>query len=847
MTPWFYLSEYSVGNLTTAILLVVITTYLLAIRDKGIDTWLLTGYIGVLAVLLVSYVIRYSMLHTVALRTGQMSNSIVFGVVFLLGFSYTYRTATFIKEARIVVSGFFLIALAVFVANFVLEGRVPVVYDFGAHYFTHVYGAHTSYVTGLGYIWSAVVLFRKARFHKREAGELQSVRSCRNFGYLIIATLVIAAAYSLSQVQLITRDSYSLVFSSGSLIVCLLIYVVYVGNSSQPTSFRQRLVGITLAAVLVAFGIGNNVLIARADRRIEAAYREDIGRTALLVARDELTILPAAVAYVATANGTILWDDDGSRVELVGRTLTEHRRRSGRSGIDDPEGFYWYGVLDDPTTFFFAYPITSGVGDLEVGFRYADYRESIHEVELDLMFLVIGSTVALLILFPFIFTRTLVRPLSEVLGGVQRMQRRQMGQPVPIQSMDEIGELATQFNALARSLQQAESNFAAMAENANDGIVILDHFGTIRYGNRRLSEISGYPLDELVGLPLTRFASPEELERVTQNLKNRLAGLTVETTYESAILSATGERIPIEVTGARTIWEGENADVVIIRDIRDRKASEEQLQRQREQLVEADKLATLGVLVAGVAHEVSSPTHSIRMNSAFVEEALKRVLPVVDQCIFDEEQEIGENTVLGQMRDRLPQAIQGIDKSAEQIDSVVQSLKGYVKRGSQQPASDVNLNDVVRSVSIIARRFIEGRTTNYRTEFNENLPNVKGRLARLQQVVLNLVENACQSLADRDGTVTVSTDTNPDGSKTILTVTDTGVGIPAENLKRVTERFFTTRESEGGTGLGLSITADIVKEHGGEIRLDSTPGAGTTVAVTFPAVGAEGDRTGTAG
>ncbi len=837
MSPWFYLSEHSIGNLTTAILLVVITTYLLAIRHKQIDTWLLTGYLAVLAILLLSYAMRYSVLHRAALRHGQMSNSIVFGVLCLIGFAYTYRKPMFVAEAKFVVPIAAVVLLSVYVYNFFLQGNVPAVYDFGAHYFTHVYGPQTSYVTGLGYVWSATVLFRKARVLRRdETGmDFLSARSCRNFGFLILATIVIAASYSLSQVQLITRDTYSLIFSSGSLVVCLLIFVVYVGNASQPTSFRERLVGITLAAVLVAFGIGNNVLVARVDGRAEAGYQEDIRRAALLVARDELSIVPSSVAYIASDDGTLLYGDDYIDADLSDRTISDHTRGARLTRSDAAEGFYWYGTWDDPATFYFGYPVESEIGELEVGFRYGGYRESVHRVELDLMFLVLGSTLVLLLGFPFIYTRTLVRPLEQVLKGVQRLQRRQMDEPVPVRSRDEIGELATQFNALTQSLQQAESNFAAMAENANDGIVILDHLGTVRYANRRLCEIGGYKLDEIIGMKLAEVVPPDEFERVGKNLQDRLAGRPVETTYESAILGAAGDRIPIEVTGARTIWEGEKADVVIIRDIRERKAAEEQLQLQREQLVEADKLATLGVLVAGVAHEVSSPTHSIRMNSAFVDETLKRILPVVDQCMLDDEEEMGENSVLGQMRTRLPQAVQGIDKSAEQIDSVVQSLKGYIRRGAQQPASDVDINDVVRSVSIIARKFIENRTAHYRTDLAESLPSVSGRIARLQQVVLNLVENACHALQNREGSVEVTTRTNADGSGIVLTVRDTGVGIPEENIARVIEPFFTTRETEGGTGLGLSITSDIVKEHGGEVSFDSTPGEGTTVTVTLPA------------
>lgn len=849
---WFRLSEYSIGNLTTAILLVVITTYLLAMREKHADTWLITAYIGVLAILLLSYVVRYSLLVPGAARSGQVSNFIVFGVLALVAFAYVYRERTNPLEMRIVLSGYGIAALVVYASNFAQQAGLVLVFDFGAHYYTWDYGLRVSVVTGLGYLWSGVVLLRKTVILSRRGDQRrgllphllrpasQGARSCRSFAVLAFVTLAIAATYGLMSGDVISRDTYSLVFTSGSLIVCLLIYIVYVVNSSQPTSFREKLVGVTLAAVLVVFGMVDNVLVAQIDRRLEQEYQTDAMRAARMVGAVNAAVaneaaVPPRVAYIASGSGDLLYvssADEAFPSWFAGRTVTDFRR-APRLRMSSGRGSYWYGELEEPESFFFGYDVAVAGARFEVGYSYTDYRLFLHEVELEMALVIVVATVALLVLFPVLFNRSLVRPLNELLEGIARVRRRRMEEPVPVRSMDEIGALALEFNDLSASLREAQSNFQALTENANDGIVIIDASETVRYANRRMARIGGYTLEALVGAPLRSLVPPREYAVVGAKLRNRLAGVDVPATYESTILSATGEAIPVEVTAAPTRWESELADVVVIRDIRERKRAEAQLQVQREQLVEADKLASLGILVASVAHEVSSPNHAIRMHAAFLDSALERMLPVVDQCFFDEQEDFGENSALLAMRKRLPDALQGIDRSAAQIDAVVQDLKGFAKR-ADRPREPVEVNAVVRTVIGIARKYVEARATQVDLDLAEDLPEVLGQAQRLQQVLLNLVQNAVQALGEGSGRIAITT-AFTDG-RLRISVSDTGAGIAPEHLQRLTEPFFTTRGDSGGTGLGLSISREIVEEHGGSLEFESAPGEGTTVRIALPAI-----------
>lgn len=126
-------------------------------------------------------------------------------------------------------------------------------------------------------------------------------------------------------------------------------------------------------------------------------------------------------------------------------------------------------------------------------------------------------------------------------------------------------------------------------------------------------------------------------------------------------------------------------------------------------------------------------------------------------------------------------------------------------------------------------------TTRYTVHYMGNLPKVRGNFQRLEQVVVNLILNACQALPDTGKGIFVSTHYRHDSRSVIIQVEDEGVGIPPEHLSRLTDPFFTTKRESGGTGLGLSISDGIISEHGGIMEFESVPGRGTTVIITLPA------------
>ncbi len=850
------LSEYSIGNLVTSILLLVITGYLLLLKEKKIETWLIVGYITALALLLLSYVVRYSVVDRRAVATGQVSNLIVFGVLCLVMFAYWYHADIFPIERRIISALFAAAALAIWISNFIRQPTLHWTFDFEAHYYTYEYGPRISYLTAVGYLWAAVVLFRKTVHFSRSAVagrarnwivEMAAPRgtaatSCRSFAFLVLLTMGMALLYGATQVGAVSRRTYSAVFSTGSLFVCLMIYVVYVGNGPRVSSFRERIVGITLSAVLVALGIANNVLVERIDANLERDYRADAALTARLVQDGNMDAIPNAVGYAAESGNppTAIYVRKDLRAPLKERTITSYVRFAGFDAGDAiPEGKvsdgrYWFADIARPSTFYFEYDVTLNGKTYEIGYSYLEYRVLIHSFESGLAWIVFIAALFLAVSFPLLFNTTLVRPLKLIVEGIDRMKVRRYDTVIPVRSQDEMGLIAGSFNEFARSLREAESNFRALAENANDGILILNAAGQIRYANRRIADLTGHPNEELSKMRLRELVPTDNLSGLSANLQRRIEGEMAPGAYETTVINRSGDLIPVEVTGAHTTWETESSDVVVVRDIRERKDAESRDRQLHEQLMEADKLASLGILVAGVAHEVNSPNHAIRMNASFVLDALARLLPVVDRCLLDDAEELGPNSPLADLRQRIPDALVGIERSTEQVASVVQELKNYARRESERPPEKLQLNDVVKSVVSMSRKYIEKHTRSFSLELQHDLPLVRGHFQRLQQVVFNLIQNACQSLERTESRIILKSNASTDARSVCFVVKDEGFGISPENIARLTEPFFTTRSASGGTGLGLSITADIIRGHNGSIDFTSSPGEGTTVTVCIP-------------
>jgi polar amino acid transport system substrate-binding protein len=273
----------------------------------------------------------------------------------------------------------------------------------------------------------------------------------------------------------------------------------------------------------------------------------------------------------------------------------------------------------------------------------------------------------------------------------------------------------------------------------------------------------------------------------------------------------------------------------LTREVADRKHAEEELRLNQQQLVQADKMAALGVLVSGVAHEINNPTGLILLDLPLLKRAHRDTAAILEEHYHDE----GDFPLAGipysEMKHEIPRMLDEMQEGAQRIKRIVNDLKDFARRDDAGDKILLDLNEVVRTALRLVEPTIRRSTDDCRTDFARELPPVLGNAQRIEQVVVNLVLNACQALPHMEKGITVSTRYNRSTGNVILVVRDEGSGIAPEHLSRLTDPFFTTKRDSGGTGLGLSVSAGIVKEHGGEISFASAPGSGTTVTLSLPA------------
>ncbi len=363
----------------------------------------------------------------------------------------------------------------------------------------------------------------------------------------------------------------------------------------------------------------------------------------------------------------------------------------------------------------------------------------------------------------------------------------------------------TEARARAAALQRSEARYTRLVESASDAIFTVDEQGRFTAVNRSLEKAVGRERDSLIGEHFAALIDPQDLAAGERLLNETFAGARSRGAIRFQGVDG-GVRNGSLITSP--VLEGERivGALGILRDVTDEK-------RLAEQLMQQEKLVAVGQLVSGVAHELNNPLAGVM---AFAQLLLSSPVPL------DEEPR---------------QAVETIHREARRAAKIVSNLLTFAR---QQPVERANaqLNDIVADTLELRRYALRSADVMVTVALDPNLPPTWADPLQLQQVVLNLLVNAEQALADMDGDRRIEIRTSIDGAGTQirLAVSDNGPGIPREQLDRIFNPFYTTKPVGQGTGLGLSISDGIIREHGGRIRVESVPGAGATFVVELPHV-----------
>lgn len=281
-----------------------------------------------------------------------------------------------------------------------------------------------------------------------------------------------------------------------------------------------------------------------------------------------------------------------------------------------------------------------------------------------------------------------------------------------------------------------------------------------------------------------------------------------------------------------------NGDVIGVlgtyEDITERLQQQKETKIREQQLVQADKMISLGILVAGIAHEINNPNQFIMSHLSPLKRACEEALPVLEKYsdMYGDFRIAGVNFSV--MKKRLPSIFNNIMEGSKRIKNIVEELREYIREYPSEHTETIQFNSVVQSALTLLANLVKKSTKNFHVSYGNNLPFIKGHYQRLEQVVINLVQNACQALTKETDAIHIETLYDNTNDAVVLNVFDEGVGIPQNHIDHVTDLFFTTKRDIGGLGLGLAISSKIILDHGGKMVFKKREEGGTLASITLP-------------
>ncbi|HEY2805395.1 MAG TPA: ATP-binding protein [Gemmatimonadales bacterium] len=350
--------------------------------------------------------------------------------------------------------------------------------------------------------------------------------------------------------------------------------------------------------------------------------------------------------------------------------------------------------------------------------------------------------------------------------------------------------MALQNTRLVSILSAGKHEWEQMVDAIRPAIAIIDGRGAIGRANRAFASLVGAPVTALPGRPWLMLLPPAWAEPVGKALADPGGeGAEIRTDKRSFAIRA------------HNVAGDSGASVLLIEDVTDTK-------RLQEQLIQSEKLSAIGQLIAGVAHELNNPLASVLGFADF----------------------LGESS---QTPPSLAEPVKVIQHEAQRAAGIVKNLLTFARR-QEQERRRVEIGPILQRTLQLLNNQLIGMKVESKLSVDPAIPAVEGSPNQLQQVFLNVINNAAQAIGATGHQGTIAVSARPWLGGVAVDVTDDGPGIPPDIHERVFEPFFTTKPEGEGTGLGLSICQGIIKEHGGRIRLRSEPGTGATFTIELP-------------
>ncbi len=371
--------------------------------------------------------------------------------------------------------------------------------------------------------------------------------------------------------------------------------------------------------------------------------------------------------------------------------------------------------------------------------------------------------------------------------------------------------ISLENSRLYRELQEREAKIRRLVDANIVGVLISNIEGPILEANDAFLQMVRYTHDDVTSGRLRwTDLTPPEWQAVTERAVAQLKASGTNEIFEKEYFRSDGSRVPVLVA-ATVIGDARSEILAFVLDLTERKRAEEERERLRQaqaDLAYMSRVITVGELAASLAHEIKQPIAAAVMDAQVCTRWLQRDTPdIAEAC----------------------EAASRIVKDTTRAADIIDRVRSLYRRGTPQ-REPVDLNEIVREMIVLLHDEANRYSILIRTELTPSLPKVMSDRVQLQQVLMNLMLNGIEAMKDTSGELTVTSKTTEDG-QLMISVSDSGIGLPQERPDRIFEAFFTTKPQ--GTGMGLSISRTIVESHGGRLWATTNPGRGATFHFTL--------------
>jgi len=368
---------------------------------------------------------------------------------------------------------------------------------------------------------------------------------------------------------------------------------------------------------------------------------------------------------------------------------------------------------------------------------------------------------------------------------------------------------------MERELKEANEFLTNLIESSVDGIIVTDMKGNILIFNKGAENILGYEAEEVVEkMNIRSIYQPGVAKEVMEKLRSSdYGGVGKLTSFPITHRRKDGGLIEGDLS-ASFIYDEDGkaiASIGIFKDLRERLKIERELREMQQALLQSEKLAAMGKLTSQIAHELNNPIYGI-MNTL---ELLKTEIPPESK-----------------RRRILELSLSETQRLAEMLRNMLSFSKP-----EEEKKRPIKINELVEGILLVMEKQMRESNIKVETYFDETLPEVMASTNQMRQVMLNILKNAKEAMP-KGGTLTVRT--SREDHKMVVAIQDTGMGIPEELRDKIFEAFFTTKQKVKGVGLGLSVCYGIIKDHGGEIKVESEMDKGTTFIILLPIASHDG-------